>query len=802
MNRIFRLKTLGYFGLLLLAPVLVLGQSEPLGAEQKRLSDYAGRTLQEKIFVHVDRPLYVVGETMWLKAYCLEANTLRALDVSKIAYLEILDKDSNPLVQTKLALAKGHGEGSLILPTTLTNGTYTLRAYTNWMKNFGPEGYFEAPVTILNPFVLPDSPVATATNQPAYDLQFFPEGGSLVAGVENRVAFRSTGRDGLGAVFAGTVIDAQNDTLLRFQPKQQGMGSFLFAPRSGQTYHAILQDNQGQSFTYPLPAAQSGGYAVQVRDSTAQLIKVVVRSANSSTTGSLSLLIHAPAGRTSGQSKALQNGQATFLVNKKDFSAGINRLTVFDQNTKPVAERLYFGRPAQKLNLTGTLDQVAPATRQKVRLDLSANTTEPAELSLAIYRLDSLPAPDQPTIDSYLLLTGDLKGTIEAPASYFRQPDAESDAALDLVMLTHGWTRYRPNDLTATLPPEPFRPEYGGQFIKGRAVDTRTEQPARDVTVYLAAPDLRPKLFLAISDSLGNLRFEVDKLNDRQDIIVQTDYRTDSTYRIEISSPFSERYTARRWPQYALDSANADALLTRSVDMQALNAFAPRPVNTTTFVGADTLGFYGQPSAKYLLDDYTRFPTTEEVMREYVPGVFVKKRKGKFQFAVVDQISPGVKVFSGEPLVLMDGVPVFDTDRIMAFNPLKIKKLEVIDGTYYLGPRSFSGVVSYGTYKGDLAGLELDPSALVVAYDFAQSRKEFYAPRYETDARRRSRLPDFRNLLHWAPALITDAQSKRSVDFYTSDQTGTYRVVVQGITPSGAVGSTEFTFEVKPEARQ
>ena len=184
-------------------------------------------------------------------------------------------------------------------------------------------------------------------------------------------------------------------------------------------------------------------------------------------------------------------------------------------------------------------------------------------------------------------------------------------------------------------------------------------------------------------------------------------------------------------------------------------------------------------------------------MREYVPGVFVRKRQKKFHFYVLDNVTPQ-GVFKDEPLILLDGIPVFDTDKIMAFDPLKIKKLEVIDALYYLGPRSFPGIVSYTTYKGDLAGLELDPRALVVSYDFAQSRREFYAPRYDAADSRASRLPDFRNLLHWSPALTTNAQGKQSLDFYTSDQTGRYRVVVQGLTPGGAAGSGEYIFEVKP----
>jgi len=76
--------------------------------------------------------------------------------------------------------------------------------------------------------------------------------------------------------------------------------------------------------------------------------------------------------------------------------------------------------------------------------------------------------------------------------------------------------------------------------------------------------------------------------------------------------------------------------------------------------------------------------------------------------------------------------------------------------------------------------------------------REFYAPRYDTEAQQRSRLPDLRNLLYWNPALNLAANQPQSLDFFTSDQAGRYLVVVQGLTPDGHLGSTSFAFEVKP----
>ena len=174
---------------------------------------------------------------------------------------------------------------------------------------------------------------------------------------------------------------------------------------------------------------------------------------------------------------------------------------------------------------------------------------------MSVYLLDSLASPDPTDIDTYFGLTADLQGTVESPATYFRESGAAADVALDYVMLTHGWRRFRWDEVLSDKKPAfRFLPEYDGHFVKGKITNTETGLPEKDIAAFLATPDLRPKLFIAQSDSLGNLRFEVNKLHDTQEIIVQTDTRQDSTYRIEISSPYSGQVSSRRWPQFRVRS--------------------------------------------------------------------------------------------------------------------------------------------------------------------------------------------------------------------------------------------------------
>jgi hypothetical protein len=203
----------------------------------------------------------------------------------------------------------------------------------------------------------------------------------------------------------------------------------------------------------------------------------------------------------------------------------------------------------------------------------------------------------------------------------------------------------------------------------------------------------------------------------------------------------------------------------------------------------DSDAFYGKPYKTYKLDDFTRFTTMEEDLREYVSEDNIVRSKGKFHIKVLGERG----FLDGDPLVLLDGVPMFNIDKVIAIDPLKIRKLDVVNSRYYYGPAEQEGVFSFTSYKGDLGGVDLDTHAVVLDYEGLQLRREFYSPVYNTEAQAKSRMPDLRNLLYWSPSVGT--QGKAS--FFTSDQPGKYVGVVQGINAAGQAGAQYFTFEVK-----
>jgi hypothetical protein len=185
----------------------------------------------------------------------------------------------------------------------------------------------------------------------------------------------------------------------------------------------------------------------------------------------------------------------------------------------------------------------------------------------------------------------------------------------------------------------------------------------------------------------------------------------------------------------------------------------------------------------------------EEVIREIILDVHLRKKQGNFEFNLSN--TPFVSYFDDPPLVLLDGGVVKDMNKLIAFDPLKVRNIEVINRTYFAGPLLNEGIISFRTYKGDFGGFNLDPSALSQEFKGIQKNLEFYSPDYENEKNKLNRLPDFRNELFWQPLLLTPSNGKVSTRFYTSDDTGKFALVIQGRNSSGLFGYKVVTFTVK-----
>lgn len=736
----------------------------------------------EKTYLHIDRSFYMTGETIWFKAYTVTNGNHLPSGISKAAYVELLDTKYSPLLQAKIEIENGSGNGSWVIPGSIPTGVYQIRAYTQWQQLQDPGTWFNKSITIVNP----DKGLSPASTGTTSRISFYPEGGELVAGLKGQLAFLLLGEDGKPVEGNGELLNAANETVTRFQTAHDGMGAFRFIPGNGERYTARITTEKGKTFTAALPEVQATGWVLHYEQGAAQPLEV---SFNGDFKERFQLVVHNGEKTLKAFSGQSSREPVRFPLSLGELPFGISYVTLFNQSGQAVAERLLFHKPdAEPVNFRTDSTEYHQRSKISVTLQDSAAT----DLSAAIFRTDLLQkAPDE-NILHYIYLTAHLNGFRQSADFYFSE-NAGSGNAADLLLLTYGWRSFQQ---AAYKKPFTSTPEYGGHQITGTITDKRTGKPAPGIAVYLSVPGERFHFSNCISDAQGNIRFEFQRVYGTENIIVQTQQSKDSTYQITIHNPFSTAKGEPVLPVLPFDASARQQLETYAQETTLQQAFTARQTTAFFLPGLkDTTPFYGRPDKTYQLDDYVRFTTMEEVMREYVAEVMVRKSQGEFRYRVLN--TPFRSFFDGNPLVLLDGVPVFNINKIIAFDPLKVRKMDILARRFYQGAIAFDGIVSYSTYEGNLGGFELDPSALIIDYPSLQLQRQFNAPVYETPEQRNSPLADLRHLLYWNPYLKTDSKGALRFNCYTNDLPGKYVVVLQGLSSSGKPVYGIRTIEIK-----
>lgn len=759
-------------------------QNNSLAALETKLKDYEKAFPSEKLFVHTDKSFYTAGEIVWFKIYHCTDSTNESAVRSKVSYVEILDAHNTPVLQAKISMEDNGGNGSFELPLSLNSGNYNFRAYTAWMKNLGAEHFFEKKITIVNPFkTLP--PVETAS---IGSIDLFPEGGNLVNGILSQIGFRinNYGRSVSGK---GYVIDENNDTAARFEPFKFGLGSFYFTPDIQHTYKVVYVFNDNSFISKLLPPISTEGYVMHL-DEENQKIKITVRT-NSQASSDVYLISQNHQKNKLAKQSSVANGLAIFSIDKTDLGAGVSQLTVFNQYKQPVCERLFFIKPSQETIINATSSKETYTNREKVSLSISSNSSMAANLSVSVFQLDSLQNPDDRSINSYFWLESELNGKIENPQYYLTGESEEIKKATEHLMLTHGWRRFNWDKVFNQPSAIKFQPENLGQTIVCKVTDPLTGTPVKGVKIFLSIPETTYKLFPGISNDSGIVRIRTNEYFGKGEMIIQTVERKDN-YKIEVIKPFSDQFTLVSNEPFTIQETKKALLENYSIGMQSQYIYTGDSIQKFSVPALkDSLPFFGRGQVSYLLDDYTRFTTMEEVLREYVREVNVGVKGGNLKFKLLNEVQH--EYFSDNILVLVDGVPLPEPDKMFAVDPMKIRRIDIFPRSYILGTSLFFGLANFSTYKENHENIDIDSKAVVLDYEGLQINREFYSPDYSNTELWKSRIPDLRNTLYWSPNVTGNQQ----VQFYTGDNKGKYIVVVQGLNNKGEPVNSVSGFEVR-----
>ncbi|UOG76386.1 TonB-dependent receptor plug domain-containing protein [Hymenobacter tibetensis] len=785
----------------------------------RQLDAYFSAARHEKAYLHLDRPVYATGETIWFSAYVVDATRHQFDSLSQVLHVDLLSPENKVVARRTLRLQGGRAHGDLDLADSLAAGTYVLRAYTNWMRNAGDEFVYSRRLSVwlaspLGPqetanFFTPSAPTAAARARAARpDVQFFPEGGYLVDGLSTVVACKATDASGRGVAIRGQILNAQNVVAVaNFSSRHAGMGRFTFTPSAGQRYHARLTLPDGTATDYPLPAVQPSGYTLQVTDGGADFL-VVARYrgvGGAPAPGPVQLmtemrgLVAYPGPRT-----LTGNAPATWRMPKKNYRNGIVHFTLFDSEGTPRCERLAFaenGPASLRISITPHQASYAPHALVQLNVRVTDAAGQPVATSFSLGVSDAALStldPDAETIASNLLLTSDLVGYIENPGYYFREPSAAKAAALDDLLLTQGWRRFVWKEMLAGQQPVVrFQPEQGISLV-GQVVSEFGNQPI--VNSQLTFLQTRPvqNILTTTTGPDGRFAFTGFPVRDTALVTLQA-RRAQGGANVRIrpdNGPLPRPEVLPALPSLKAAPPEVAAFVRRSrqaqtADLQLHPEKGIRNISLSNVTvtaqrekvpANDPRRLYGATGGTVV--NFADIPSAQsatnllQVLQGRVAGLTISGNPPNMTAQIRG---------SGAPLFILDGQRT-DIGMISTIPASEVESVEVFKGVEAAIFGGSGGAIAIYTKRADpnYKGPETGPApgiASVKVPGFYVAR-EFYQPRYNALLTNPPADPRT-STLYWNPEIRTNAKGEAELHFFTADGSGTFQAVAEGLSQEG-----------------
>jgi hypothetical protein len=779
---------------------------------KENLETYRTQYAAEKIYLTQDKPYYAPGQTIWLKGYVREAASLRPSAKSGVLYVQLLNAENKPVEQLKLKAVNGKAAGAIALPPDLPAGNYRLVAYTQWMRNFGEESFFNQEVSVLGQA---GSTAKTVVNTGKVDMQFFPEGGDFITGLQSRVAFKAIDPTGAGVKISGSVYDNQGQKVADFADKHLGMGTFTLQPQQGQRYVARVKNQAGVITEYALPVAKSMGYALRVDETADSRNWQVMVTGQVAQPEPLVLTAISRDALQFSETIKLQPGQPYQLnVAKAKFPTGIARFNLSKVAGEPLAERLVFADNQDDLQVVVTTDKKTYAGRDQVTLQVAAQDKQgnpvATDFALAITDEELVKSNENNlNLKANLLLTSDLRGYVEQPGYYFANNDKARKQALDVLLLTQGWRRFKNQEIAAGKFPTINYQNETDLAITGKLVTNKGKGiEGGEALLYLQG---QHQAFITTeTDKQGKFAFNGFDFTGNIDVVVQgTDARgRRDRLQVKIDNnsyvPTAPAFVNTSWTSGLLASTSKDFLLASNQQLATANS-----INSNYTLRNILLSRVEIKGEKDIVQPFKLHQQADVVInRRELPiapsGNIIESLQGRVAGLQVsrvgqNQFRASIRGQQNAPLYLLDGMPVSE-NTVSSISQFDISRIEILKNAAnaaVYGGRASGGVIALFTGRTEEEAREVTPGTYIIIHQakgYSQVR-EFYSPRYsgQTPA---SNEPDLRTTLYWNPSVKTDAQGKATVTFYTADRTTTYRAIAEGISDEGQPGLGKATFGV------
>jgi len=802
----------------------------------------------EKVYLHVDRESYYPGDDIWFKAYLIDASDGLLSANSINLHVELISPDSKIIDSRVVKLDNGLGNGDFHLSEKLQSGRFMLRAYTNYMRNFGDQLFFNKDITIIN-----SSDAAKAfsdsisLNQNKLEISFFPEGGSLVENVTSQVAFKAMDENGYGCNVSGQVYSSAGGKVTEFKSTHNGMGLFSLTPAPGLKYFALIKSRNGDSVKYELPKSFPKGVVLNISNNQAGQLSIIFKTNPETfplvTANDLSVTVSVRNVALKTYSFRMKSLNSFLNIPTQDLPDGIVMLTLSGADNIPLCERLVFiqNKDEVKVKVESNKTEYNQRDSISVKVSLLVNSTIPQDAFLSLSATDNIFADNSSkfpsTISSWFLLESDIRGPVEEPSYYFDPSNPDRLKDLDLLLLTQGWRDFEWKYKTMIYPPE------NGFTISGRVRKKFTDKALINSMVNIAIFKTgKPLIGIVPVDSAGKFSLKGVDLSGNGKIVASVTGEKDNLQGwllldsvkyspAIVKTGISLKTSVKNNDQNTNDDQN---LTENQITKKSLHTFIQyveiRNSIQKKYKLSDTIT-PGEVNIIATRQDTYESPRAQA--RRYLRGtpdielVITKDLQiynNAFHLIETRFLNPfnksGLKLGHRllHPIYMIDGNRVRKSD-VEALPVSWIERIDVVDeetsNAALTTPIEFEESVEYddkgiphpvfGYSDGaisiilkddkDIVNNSVYHSVNVRVSGFSEPRI-FYSPKHHTKLESDYK-PDLRTTLFWEPNIKVENNKEVLLNYYNADNPSKVKVIVEGITTAGIPVTGKTEYEVK-----
>jgi hypothetical protein len=763
---------------------------------------------KEIILVHTDKGVYRTGEALWFQAYCLNEESHKFFRRSKNLYVDLVNDKDSIVRQLLLNLEMQKTDGNIILPASLPEGYYWLRAYTKNILQQDANSIWVQPVYLINtesPHSRPRAAkpafiVRDSFEQSKPVMTFFPEGGSIISGTDDVVAFRALDQHGNLIDVSGYITDTWDSvvSVTKFKTSTTGYGKFKFTAWKSRKYTVHIIWNGKKEYSYPLPLINQYAYQLSVTGETPDDLTVQVSLGDSLyKKNKTSYLIGVS--RDSLCFASVGSDMYVVGIPKSKFPEGRATLLLFDDLGQIQSQRsVYIAR--KDIDVSIKADKENYETREKVNLTLSldntANKNEMALLSVAVTDDHLVPFHDQEA--KWIAWQ---RGNPVMPLSL----DSPTPEEWDLLMLTQrnlfsDW-KYPWNG--AGLESKSNNDDSDIMSIHGKVFD-KHDDPSPKQIVTLVSKQSGALFESDTTDDAGHFYFPFSDV-DGVPFSLRVVNGTGQDKRIVMDSM---RFPVFRTPAHLkkyFSAEEVDSIMALRNREPEVIVVAGRGKELKPVIVRGTQPSTYEQSKR--MSQFTTIITSEEIQRD---------RKGPNNIGNILLRTPGLTMRNGflvmegggrdmgansEPMIVVDGVPVkidaditIETNRSPDINYLNamessIDFIEVLTGPQaaMYGMEGDNGAILVYSENGRNRGSAGNNGFLNYVHKGYFISPEFSEPAYDKKEIRKAAVPDLRSTIYWNGNILTDAKGNATLSFYTADEAATYTIIVTGVTSSGGL---------------